>query len=75
MSALRLGRLPDGTRDVRVIDDGCSPSVAPRGFINAAPVGEMMPSPIFVETTKLRAVPQFPAERFNGPILPKKDAA
>lgn len=22
MSALRLGRLPDGTRDIRIIDDG-----------------------------------------------------
>jgi hypothetical protein len=24
MSALRLGRLPDGTRDIRIIDDGAS---------------------------------------------------
>ena len=68
MSALRLGRLPDGTRDVRVIDDGCSPSVAPRGFLNAAPVGEMIPSPIFVESSRLRAVPGYEAPRFNKPI-------
>lgn len=74
MSALRLGRKPDGTRDVRVIDDGCSPHVQPKGFVQAAPVGHMMPSPIFVESSRLRAVPDFPAERFNKSIRPERAA-
>jgi hypothetical protein len=35
MSALRLGRLPDGTRDIRIIDDGATPLRHNRGIRGA----------------------------------------
>lgn len=46
MSALRLGRLPDGTRDVRVCDDGAvGRSSFTRYAIRGSSLGELVVVP------------------------------
>ena len=60
MSALRLGRLPDGTRDVRPIDDGAVGRLSHSRFairggianpIYAVPVSQGVPNVIPVSAT------------------------
>ncbi len=67
MSALRLGRLPDGTRDVRPIDEGVPVVAKPNGFLRGSTGAEMIP-PATTTWQQLRAVAGHPGARFNGPI-------